>query len=89
MSIKRFFYKRAMLKAIDKARTDTFSGDKTTRTNGLRAIKTFERVNRERFNPFNSRHVFFVSGCGGYEGFLRWCRLNGWLARRTTSFVKF
>jgi hypothetical protein len=69
---KKRKYITAMLEAIDDARTSTWNPHHvTTRTNGLRAIKTFERVNGIAFDPFSESHRFKVSGAGIHEAFFR------------------
>ena len=61
-------YVRAMLKAIHEAGGGDFDRIyQSSRTDGLRAIKSFERVNKTRFNPFSEWHVYTVSGWGWME----------------------
>ena len=69
---KKRKYIKAMLEAIDGARTSVWNeSHRTTRTNGLRAIKTFERVNGVAFNPFDESHLLKVAGEGIDEAFFR------------------
>lgn len=68
---RRWRFKRAMLRAIRKARTDIWVGPDESMTCGLRVIKRFERVNRRRFDPFNKDHVFLISGNGSFEAHFR------------------
>lgn len=68
---------KAMMKAIDKARD---CGDcKYSKTDGLRAIKRFERVNGISFNPFNKYHIEAISGSAGDERFFR---IAGYVLKR-------
>jgi len=64
-------YVRAMLKAINKARQNHFEGESASKTDGLRVIRRFEKVNKIKFDPFNSLHIDAISGWGKYEGFFR------------------
>lgn len=65
-------YVRAMLKAIDVAREPVWDFDvRASRTDGLRVIRRFERVNGTRFDPFNETHLEAVAGNGSHENFLR------------------
>ena len=69
---KRWRYVRAMMKAIDKARTPVFICEKQeSKTNGLRVIKRFERINGLKFDPFNKDHVGAVYGNASHESFFR------------------
>lgn len=61
---------RAMLKAIDLAK------GKSTRTDGLRVIRSFEDVNGVAFDPNNLSHQLLVCGRGDTEGFFRAIRLK-------------
>ena len=60
-----------MIYAIEIARKDTWTGRKTTSTNGLRAIRRFERVNEIAFNPFSPWHLRKIEGAGSHEDFFR------------------
>lgn len=65
-------YIKAMLEAIDDARTSVWTeSHRTTRANGLRAIRTFERVNGIKFDPFNESHRQKTDGSGIHESFFR------------------
>lgn len=65
-------YVRAMLKAIDIAREPVFIGEtRQSKTNGLRVIRRFERVNKTTFNPFDKRHLELIHGCASHESFFR------------------
>jgi len=46
-------------------------------SNGLRCIRTFERVNEVRFDPFNEQHIAAVRGMGVHEELFRKVRLRG------------
>lgn len=72
MTRSRKKYVKAMLKAIDAARSES-SGPKRkfSKTDGLRVIKRFEKVNNIAFDPFNIHHVDIVSGWGWNESMLR------------------
>lgn len=74
-------YTYAMMNAIDLARKPTkfelqFSGSMQSRTNGLRVIRRFEKVNKIPFNPLNDRHLKLVEGNAGHEAFFRSFRLK-------------
>ena len=72
---KRYTY--AMLKAIDKARSPVWIGEKyESMTYGLRVIKRFEDVNKCKFNPLDDLHVELVTGNAGHESFLRRMSIN-------------
>ena len=47
------------------------AGGKASKTDGLRAIRRFEKVNRTAFNPFDKYHQSIVNGCGETESLLR------------------
>ena len=65
-------YVRAMLKAVDTAREPVFIGEEwQSKTNGLRAIRRFERVNKTKFDPFDKRHLELIHGCASHESFFR------------------
>lgn len=68
MNRKRYI--RAMLKAIDSARQPVWIGEKVqSKTNGLRVIRRFEKVNKCTFNPFDDYHVLLISGHANTEHF--------------------
>jgi hypothetical protein len=70
--MKRLFYRRAMMRAIDIARTDVFDSNyRASKTDGLRAIRTFERINNIDFDPFDKTHILKVSGYGHDIEFFR------------------
>ena len=61
-------YVKAMLKAIKKARHNCWDEDNPApMTDGLRVIRTFERVNGIKFDPFDEQHVYMVSSWGWAE----------------------
>ena len=63
---------KAMLKAVDKARQPVWINEaKESKTNGLRVIRRFERVNKTTFNPFSKRHVELIYGNASHEAFFR------------------
>jgi len=64
-------YASAMIYAIELSREDTWTGRKTTSTNGLRGIRKFEKVNGLTFNPFDSWHLRKIEGAGSHEDFFR------------------
>jgi len=64
-------YVSAMIYAVELARKDTWTSKKTTSTNGLRAIRRFERVNDIPFNPFDPWHLRRIEGAGSHEAFFR------------------
>lgn len=66
---------KAMMKAIDIARISYFLGGKSSKTDGLRVIRRFERVNGVVFDPNNSNHLSVVSGNGHNENFFRKARM--------------
>lgn len=61
--IRRKIYVFAMIRAINLAGS--------SKTNGLRAIKRFERINLMGFDPLNPRHLAIIAGCGEHEDFFR------------------
>ncbi len=61
-------YNYAMLKAIDKARSGT---PKYSKTDGLRVIKRFEKVNNVKFDPYSSTEVMIITGRAKWEFFFR------------------
>jgi len=78
---ERARYVSAMMEAIDVARTCPALVRKlATKTNGLRVIKRFEKVNGYKFDPFNDEHVQAIAGHGYDEAFFRSVKLKGqWL----------
>lgn len=65
-----------MLEAIDDARTSVWTDrHRTTRANGLRSIRTFERVNKIKFDPSNKTHRAKTDGSGIDESFFRKAKL--------------
>lgn len=69
-------WRKAMMQAITEAATDCFSYESKTPIHaGLYAIRDFEKVNKRRFDPFDSRHIDAVRGQGG------WSRLFAFLGR--------
>lgn len=68
-------WRKAMLDAIRRAARETALFKGTTLANGLRCIRTFERVNGIAFDPFNPRHCEMVDGMGVFEAIYRRVRL--------------
>ena len=68
-------WRKAMLEAIRRAARETALFKGTTLTNGLRCIRTFERVNGIAFDPLNPRHCDTVDGMGVHEAINRRVRL--------------
>ena len=68
-------YRKAMMRAINLAAQETSLFKGTTRANGLRCIRTFERVNGVAFDPFNDSHLRTVRGMGVHEAIHRRVRL--------------
>jgi hypothetical protein len=68
-------WRKAMMAAIRRSARETSLFKGTTLTNGLRCIRTFERVNGIAFDPFNSYHCQIVDGNGVHEGIYRKLRL--------------
>ena len=60
--IKRKVYVWRMLKAIDKACFEYYSGQPLSRTFGLRAIRRFEKANDIEFDPQNKQHIHMIQG---------------------------
>jgi len=75
---QRQIYVRAMMKAIHAACSDTFEylNAAGTRTDALRAIRTFEKVNGCPFNPHKDYHVNKIRGCSRHEGLFRALKLK-------------
>jgi len=65
--LSRKLYVYMMLRAIKKACYDVVTERIEPRTYGLRAIKTFEKVNQCKFNPFDSLHVHHIEGMAWYQ----------------------
>lgn len=68
-------YVKAMMFAIKRAQTNVFDKEPSSKTDALRAIRRFERVNNIQFNPFNKAHLNTVAGCGTHENFFRKIKL--------------
>ena len=70
-------YVRAMMSAIRKAAktSDWWGGVDASKTNGLRVIKTFEKVNGIPFDPFDPAHIRLIEGNGHHEEFFRKMRM--------------
>lgn len=60
---KAYRYKPAMIKAIKLAGS--------SKTDGLRVIRLFEKMNGVRFDPFDNSHLNLISGMGHHESFFR------------------
>lgn len=68
----RYRYVKAMMEAIKLAQATTFGvGKLSSKTDGLRAIRRFEKINKVKFDPFSTVHTRFVTGCGIHEEFFR------------------
>lgn len=68
---KRWLYVRAMMKAIRGACNKTMHKNQMPLTYGLRVIKRFERINKVKFDPFDSAHCDIIYGCANDEAFFR------------------
>lgn len=69
--IRRWLYVRAMMKAIDAARSSVWiDGTVESKAYGLRVIRRFESVNNIAFDPFNREHVEMVTGWAWNEALL-------------------
>ncbi len=67
---KKYVY--AMLKAVDKARSPVWAFEQQeSKTNGLRVIRRFERVNKTTFNPFDKSHINWIHGHASTESLSR------------------
>ena len=64
-----------MMAAIRNAARETSLFKGTTLTNGLRCIRTFERVNGIAFDPFDAYHCRLVDGMAVHEAIHRKLRL--------------
>jgi hypothetical protein len=64
-----------MMRSIEIARNDPMLEKRPSKTNGLRVIKTFERVNGMAFDPFDKSHRRMIAGHAGHEAFFRMMRL--------------
>jgi len=71
-------YVRAMMKAIKAGCTDSiaFLNEAGTRTDALRAIRRFEKVNGFSFNPHEDQHVDKIRGCSRHESLFRSLKLR-------------
>lgn len=68
-------YTYAMMKAIDKAREPVWIGEQwQSKTDGLRVIRRFERINKTAFNPFSEDHLDLIAGNASHEAFFRKAR---------------
>ena len=70
-------WRKAMMAAIRRSARETSLFAGTTLTNGLRCIRTFERVNNVAFDPFDSYHCSIVDGMAVHEAIHRKLRLTG------------
>jgi hypothetical protein len=69
---ERQHYVKGMMRAIDKARNPSLIYDKRfSKTDGLRVIRSFERVNEIPFDPYNKTHLLYISRMAGHEHFFR------------------
>lgn len=69
--MRRWWYVRGMMRAIERARRDVWSDLVVSRTDGLTAIKDFESRNGVKFDPYNRTHIQLVRGMGKYAGLFR------------------
>lgn len=69
--LKRWWYVRAMMRCIKSATFDILTEQISSKTDGLRVIKRFEKVNKIKFDPFNINHRELVIGHGMNESFFR------------------
>lgn len=68
---KRNSYIKAMLKAINLARSESSLNPKSSMTDGLRVIRRFEKINNIKFDPFNKTHLNKIAYNGSHESFFR------------------
>jgi hypothetical protein len=73
--LNRRRYVFAMMRAIHKATYNVWGGPRSSKTDGLRVIRSFERINKIPFDPFDHYHVHIVNGNGRHEHFFRMTRL--------------
>ena len=74
--VKRCLYVRAMMKAVDHAREPYFlCEEKESKTYGLRAIRTFEKINDIEFDPYDWISIKFIHGSAHHEAFFRRAKL--------------
>lgn len=71
----RYRYKRAMFKAINQACESCGMFKQCNKAGGMRVIKTFERVNKIAFDPFDQYHVSMISGMGPMGSSIRMVRI--------------
>lgn len=69
--------RREMLAAIRDAAAETALFKGSSLANGLRCIRTFERVNRRNFDPFDRYHRSIIYGMGHHEQLFRRLQLQG------------
>jgi hypothetical protein len=71
--IKRKIYVFGMMRAINKLRSVYRLGKKIkyTKTDALSMINRFERVNKEKFNPFDNYHLSILTNEVENESFFR------------------
>lgn len=62
--LARRSYRRAMLRAIDAAAEPSEIWGACNRSDGLRAIRAFERLNGKPFNPHDQTCCAIVRGTG-------------------------
>jgi hypothetical protein len=60
-----------MLEAIHEAAAPLGAFAGSSLTDGLRVIRTFERVNRRPFNPLDDYHRSLIAGMGAVEAMFR------------------
>lgn len=74
--LNRWFYVSGMMKAIKQAQYNVWNKDKpASKTNGLRVIRRFEKINQIEFDPYDNFHVKTISGHGTDEAHFRRVKL--------------
>ena len=69
---KKYKRLKAMMHAIELAQTSVYDFDKkSSKADGLRVIRRFERLNNITFGPFNNDHLELINGGGIHEEFFR------------------
>lgn len=65
--LRRNSWRQEMMVAIKEAAAPSAIMKGTSKTFGLRCIRTFERVNSVPFDPFDRYHRSLVRGMGAFE----------------------
>ncbi len=73
-------FRRAMMAAVKEAATETVLFKGSSLPNGLRCIRTFERVNGIAYDPFNESHRAKTRGNGVHEALFQRLRNQGVMA---------